>query len=299
MREAPFVRVTIGISGQEATTVLHSLDEVADAIQRTTDELVPDSEHGAIEVDRFITIVVEGPDSPCLTLIDLPGIIQTVDEGQDPGLIVGIKVRPTRRELRRPHPRGCATRDSHAAASRAPPPIPSRVRAALLRRPSGPRRAAHDLKAHHQPARAPVRARDGADRTRWLAWGSARPSRGRVRVRASGSDDRGDPRPRARARLALELRAQRRRGPRGQRGVSARAQARPRGLAHSRRPHVYVSRQHTPRSWHQTCCVLASTALLRKHLTVRPTPFAHRRAPRPAQTLIASKRRSGRACSRR
>ena len=92
MREAPFVRVTIGISGQEATTVLHSLDEVADAIQRTTDELVPDSEHGAIEVDRYITVVVEGPDSPCLTLIDLPGIIQTVDEGQDPGLIAGIKV---------------------------------------------------------------------------------------------------------------------------------------------------------------------------------------------------------------
>jgi interferon-induced GTP-binding protein Mx1 len=140
MREAPVVRVTIGISGQEATTVLHSLDEVADAIQRTTDELVPDSEHGAIEVDRYITIVVEGPNSPCLTLIDLPGIIQTVDEGQDPALISGIKVSvpPAARYSSRGRAGGAARRPLRRGrcSGGGPARPPSRLRCASQKPPS-------------------------------------------------------------------------------------------------------------------------------------------------------------------
>mmetsp|Transcript_5758 Transcript_5758/g.13763 ORF Transcript_5758/g.13763 Transcript_5758/m.13763 type:complete len:257 (+) Transcript_5758:84-854(+) len=96
MRKAETLQVSIGLSDQaEAESIiLDSLEQVVSAIEAKTNELVP--EHGAIETERFVKIEVSGPNCPNLTVIDLPGLIQTVDDGQDPSLILKIKGLVTR-----------------------------------------------------------------------------------------------------------------------------------------------------------------------------------------------------------
>ncbi|KAJ1637655.1 P-loop containing nucleoside triphosphate hydrolase protein [Pavlovales sp. CCMP2436] len=87
MRKAETLQVSIGLSDQaEAESIiLDSLEQVVSAIEAKTNELVP--EHGAIETERFVKIEVSGPNCPNLTVIDLPGLIQTVDDGQIKGLV--------------------------------------------------------------------------------------------------------------------------------------------------------------------------------------------------------------------
>lgn len=93
MRRAKRLSVSVGCSRGDIRKVeLTKIEDVAAAIERTTDALMPDSaSSGAIETEHFIQIDVQGPTCSNLTVIDLPGIIQTVDERQDEGLIPAIK----------------------------------------------------------------------------------------------------------------------------------------------------------------------------------------------------------------
>lgn len=87
MRRAERLSVSVGCSRGDIRKVeLTKIEDVAAAIERTTDALMPDSaSSGAIETEHFIQIDVQGPTCSNMTVIDLPGIIQTVDEGQDEG----------------------------------------------------------------------------------------------------------------------------------------------------------------------------------------------------------------------
>jgi interferon-induced GTP-binding protein Mx1 len=67
---------------------LESVDEIADHITHLTQILV---DEGQSISDDAIVIEVSGPSFPNLTLTDLPGLVRTVADSDDPNIIVKIR----------------------------------------------------------------------------------------------------------------------------------------------------------------------------------------------------------------
>ncbi|KAJ3090359.1 hypothetical protein HK100_007472 [Physocladia obscura] len=68
--------------------ILSSPDEIEHEIERLTKQLI--SEKQSIS-DDAIVIEVSGPSYPNLTLTDLPGLIRTVEDDEDPAIIVRVR----------------------------------------------------------------------------------------------------------------------------------------------------------------------------------------------------------------
>jgi len=69
-------------------TQISSLEEITSQIERLTKQLV---DEGQSISDDSIVIKVAGPEFPNLTLIDLPGIVRTVESGEDKSIIPRIQ----------------------------------------------------------------------------------------------------------------------------------------------------------------------------------------------------------------
>jgi len=75
------------------TKQIFSLVEITRAIQEMTDTIIREDTGTTITIsdDREIVIRVEGPDLPNLTLIDLPGLVRAVGDGEDATLIPRVR----------------------------------------------------------------------------------------------------------------------------------------------------------------------------------------------------------------
>ena len=67
---------------------IDSIDDITKAIERFTAQLV---DEGQSISDDAIVIKVQGPAFPNLTLTDLPGLIRTVSDGEDPAMIPRVR----------------------------------------------------------------------------------------------------------------------------------------------------------------------------------------------------------------
>lgn len=75
-------------AGTEASEELASMDDVAGAIEKLTTKLVAEGQYIS---DDQIMIELSGPSLPNLTLTDLPGLVRTVADGEDPGMIHRVR----------------------------------------------------------------------------------------------------------------------------------------------------------------------------------------------------------------
>jgi hypothetical protein len=75
-------------TGQESGDIvtITSPDQIADQIERVTSELDKGNQKNIV-TDKEIEIVLQSPDVPNLTIIDLPGIVRTSTRGQSEGLM--------------------------------------------------------------------------------------------------------------------------------------------------------------------------------------------------------------------
>lgn len=77
-----------GSNVSEASERLDHMDDVAGAIEKLTQKLIDEGQYIS---DDQIVIELCGPDLPNLTLTDLPGLVRTVADGEDPGIISRVR----------------------------------------------------------------------------------------------------------------------------------------------------------------------------------------------------------------